>query len=118
MAAGKHTPAAGCADCHMPKRRTEDVVHSVATDHLIQRHKPAGDVLADRAEHHETGDNAYRGEVVLYYPADLPPSPTRELYTGACAGDRQEQSGKGRFTAGRRHSTFSVRASRVLLSTW
>lgn len=81
VAAGKHTRAAGCADCHMPKRRTEDVVHAVATDHLIQRHKPAGDLLADREERHETGDHAYRGEVVLYYPADLPPSPTRELYT-------------------------------------
>jgi tetratricopeptide (TPR) repeat protein len=65
----------------MPKRRTEDVVHSVATDHLIQRHKPAGDLLAGRAERHETGDHAYRGEVVLYYPPDLPASPTRELYT-------------------------------------
>ncbi len=81
VAAGKHTRSAGCADCHMPKRRTEDVVHSLATDHLIQRHKPAGDLLADRAERHETGDRAYRGEVVLYYPADLPASPTRELYT-------------------------------------
>jgi tetratricopeptide (TPR) repeat protein len=81
VAAGKHTRAAGCADCHMPKRRTEDVVHSLATDHLIQRQPPAGDLLADRAERHETGDRAYRGEVVLYYPADLPPSPTRELYT-------------------------------------
>jgi tetratricopeptide (TPR) repeat protein len=81
VAAGRHTKAAGCADCHMPKRRTEDVVHSLATDHLIQRHKPAGELLADRAERHETGDHAYRGEVILYYPADLPPSPTRELYT-------------------------------------
>ena len=31
VAAGKHTRAPGCADCHMPKRRTEDVVHAVAT---------------------------------------------------------------------------------------
>ncbi|MBI4909090.1 MAG: tetratricopeptide repeat protein [Acidobacteria bacterium] len=81
VAAGRHTSAGGCADCHMPKRRTEDVVHSLATDHLIQRHKPARDLLTDRAERHETGDRAYRGEVVLYYPADLAPSPTRELYT-------------------------------------
>ncbi len=81
MAAGRHTRATGCANCHMPKRRTEDVVHSLATDHLIQRRKPAGDLLADRPERHETGDRAYRGEVVLYYPADLPPSPTRELYS-------------------------------------
>lgn len=81
-AAGKHTgPVTNCASCHMPKRRTEDVVHSLATDHLIQRRKPAGDLLAERAERHEIGDKAYRGEVVLYYPADLPASPTRELYT-------------------------------------
>ncbi|MCC6538398.1 MAG: hypothetical protein IT162_12655, partial [Bryobacterales bacterium] len=41
----KHTgPTTNCAGCHMPKRRTEDVVHSLATDHLIQRHKPAGDL--------------------------------------------------------------------------
>jgi LSD1 subclass zinc finger protein len=81
IAAGQHTPAADCAGCHMPKRRTEDVVHAVATDHLIQRFKPPGDLLAPRTERHETGDRAYRGEVVLYYPSDLPPSPTRELYT-------------------------------------
>jgi Flp pilus assembly protein TadD len=81
VAAGRHTPAPDCAGCHMPKRRTEDVVHSLATDHLIQRHKPAGDLLAPRPERHETGPRAYRGEVVLYYPPDLPPSPTRELYT-------------------------------------
>jgi len=81
VAAGKHTGAGGCADCHMPKRRTEDVVHAVATDHLIQRSKPAGDLLAARPEHHETGERAYRGEVALYYPPDLPASPTRELYT-------------------------------------
>lgn len=77
-----HGPRSGCADCHMPKRRTEDVVHSLATDHLIQRHKPAGDLLAERAERHEVGDKAYRGEVVLYYPEKLPASPENELYLG------------------------------------
>ncbi len=81
VAAGKHTTSADCSGCHMPKRRTEDVVHAVATDHLIQRHKPAGDLLAPRAERQERGSEAYRGEVALYYPADLPASPTRELYT-------------------------------------
>ena len=80
VAGGKHTRAAGCADCHMPKRRTEDVVHSAATDHYIQRRKPAGDLLADMAERHETGDKAYRGEVVPYYPGKLPPAPENELY--------------------------------------
>ncbi|MBI3683986.1 MAG: tetratricopeptide repeat protein [Acidobacteria bacterium] len=80
VAAGKHTRAAGCADCHMPKRRTEDVVHSAATDHYIQRGKPEGDLLAERAERHETGNNAYRGEVVLYYPEKLPLTPENNLY--------------------------------------
>lgn len=80
VAAGRHTRAADCASCHMPKRRTEDVVHAVATDHLIQRRKPAGDLLADRPERHETGDRAYRGEVVLYYPGKLPATAGNELY--------------------------------------
>ena len=78
VAAGKHTGATGCADCHMPKRRTEDVVHSAATDHYIQRLRPEGDLLAERAERLETGDKAYRGEVVPYYPVKAPPGD--ELY--------------------------------------
>ncbi|MFO0363491.1 MAG: tetratricopeptide repeat protein [Acidobacteriota bacterium] len=81
VAAGRHPASSHCASCHMPKRRTEDVVHAIVTDHRIQRHPPAGNLLAPRAEHHETGSRAYRGEVVLYYPPDLPASPTRELYT-------------------------------------
>jgi predicted CXXCH cytochrome family protein len=80
VGAGKHTRAAGCADCHMPKRRTEDVVHAAATDHYIQRLRPAGDLLAERAERHETGDQAYRGEVVLYYPERLLAARDNDLY--------------------------------------
>lgn len=73
---GKHTRAAGCASCHMPKRRTEDVVHAVVTDHYIQRQKPAGDLLAERPEREDT----YRGRVVLYYPRTLPHTPENDLY--------------------------------------
>jgi predicted CXXCH cytochrome family protein len=80
VASGKHSPLAGCVDCHMPKRRTEDVVHVAATDHYIQRRKPAGDLLAEIAERHETEGNAYRGPVVLYYPEDLPHTPENDLY--------------------------------------
>jgi predicted CXXCH cytochrome family protein len=79
IAAGKHARAAGCVDCHMPKRRTEDVVHAVATDHYIQRQKPAGDLLAERPERHEAGADAYRGPVVLYYPESLPHTPENDL---------------------------------------
>lgn len=83
IAAGKHTRAAGCVDCHMPKRRTEDVVHVAVTDHLIQRRKPAGDLLAERPERQETGINAYRGPVMLYYPERLPHTSENDLYLAA-----------------------------------
>jgi tetratricopeptide (TPR) repeat protein len=77
---GRHTRSADCIGCHMPKRRTEDVVHVSVTDHYIQRRKPAGDLLAEIAERHETGGNAYRGPVVLYYPEKLPRTPENDLY--------------------------------------
>ena len=51
---GPHAAGADCIACHMPKRRTDDVVHVVMTDHLIQRQKPAGDLLAPKAEFIET----------------------------------------------------------------
>src|SRR5256885_11129919 len=60
------------------KRRTEDVVHAVATDHYIQRQKPAGDLLAERPERQETGAAAYRGRVGLYYPETLPETRSEE----------------------------------------
>jgi predicted CXXCH cytochrome family protein len=78
VASGKHTSSNDCVGCHMPKRRTEDAVHVVMTDHYIQRRKPARDLLADIAE--RPGDqDPYRGEVVLYYPKTLP-HPEDELY--------------------------------------
>ena len=78
-ASGTHPRETDCIDCHMPKRRTDDVVHVVATDHYIQRRKPAGDLVADRPERHETGASAYRGPVVLYYPETLAPTSDNEL---------------------------------------
>jgi predicted CXXCH cytochrome family protein len=75
--------AASCLDCHMPKRRTQDAVHVVITDHYIQRSKPARDLLAPRQE--AAGDR-YRGAVSLYYPPG-----ENELYTAVAqvqdAGD-------------------------------
>jgi len=38
----------------MPKRRAEDAVHTVMTDHFIQRQKPSRDLLAPLPERHET----------------------------------------------------------------
>ena len=75
---GRHTASADCIGCHMPKRRTDDVVHAVMTDHFIQRRKPA-DLLAEKTEQRQTEATAYRGEVMLYYPPVLP-KPEDELY--------------------------------------
>lgn len=77
---GKHPRSFDCIECHMPKRRTEDVVHVAVTDHYIQRRPPAGDLLADMPERHETSSNAYRGPVALYYPEELPHTPENDLY--------------------------------------
>jgi tetratricopeptide (TPR) repeat protein len=81
--AGAHPASQACIDCHMPKRRTDDVVHAVMTDHLIQAKVPAGDLLADLPEKHETDQNAYHGEVVPYYPDRLPDTAESSLYLAA-----------------------------------
>jgi len=82
-AATQHTVSGDCLGCHMPKRRTSDVVHTVMTDHYIQRRKPAGDLLAPLGEQHETETTRYRGEVVPYYPPQLPQTEENELYVAA-----------------------------------
>ena len=69
VAGGSHPAGDGCVTCHMPKRRTDDAVHIVMTDHYIQRRIPAGDGLAEKPETHESAANSYRGEVIPYYPA-------------------------------------------------
>jgi tetratricopeptide (TPR) repeat protein len=74
VSSGKHPATAECAACHMPKRRTDDVVHVVMTDHLIQRQPPSRDLLAEIAERHPTEAEEYHGEVVPYYPAMIPQS--------------------------------------------
>ncbi len=78
---GPHNDRPNCASCHMPKRRTEDVVHGVMTDHKIQRRPPPGNLLAPIAERHEAPGQGYRGEVALYYPSDLA-GRDRDLYLG------------------------------------
>jgi len=68
--------SAGCAGCHMPKRRTDDVVHVAMTDHFIQRRRPPRDLLAPLQERLDTEETAYQGPVVLYYP----PTGDNDLY--------------------------------------
>jgi predicted CXXCH cytochrome family protein len=79
-AAGRHTSSAECLECHMPKRRTDDVIHVVMTDHYIQRHKPSRDLLAPLTVEPPESENDYRGEVALYYPPNLPSTAENELY--------------------------------------
>ncbi|MCU1348090.1 MAG: Flp pilus assembly protein TadD [Acidobacteria bacterium] len=57
---GCHTDAhrltEDCVSCHMPKRRTQDVVHVVMTDHKISR-RPAAGLLAPRQEREPVLEN-------------------------------------------------------------
>ncbi len=56
----KHTVEANCVECHMPKRRTDDVAHAMMTDHRIGKtFEPAAKAAYE-----------YRGEVVPYYGDD------------------------------------------------
>ena len=66
----QHPRATECLSCHMPKRRAEDVVHVVMTDHAIPRRPPPGEPLAPLRERQAR----YRGELVPYYPSPLPSS--------------------------------------------
>ena len=72
-----------CVSCHMPKRRTDDVVHVTMTDHYIRKRQPRANLLAPLVERHETGSTAYRGEVVPYFPADELYAAVAQVYAGA-----------------------------------
>ncbi len=67
-----HPAKKECASCHMPKRRTEDVIHVAVTDHRIQRPVAGAKWLAAREEvHQQMGSTSYQGEVALYEPTTL-----------------------------------------------
>ncbi len=71
---------ADCSGCHMPQRRTEDVVQVLMTDHKIERRPaPASERLAPLDETLEDAKTVYQGQVVLDYPAALPSTPENEL---------------------------------------
>jgi Flp pilus assembly protein TadD len=57
-----------CAGCHMQKRRTEDAVHVVMTDHFIRRFPLKGDLLAPVQERHDR----LSGPVKFLYPSEVP----------------------------------------------
>jgi tetratricopeptide (TPR) repeat protein len=71
---------ADCIGCHMPKRRTDDVVHAIMTDHSIQRNKPSRDLAAPFREADFAPQDTYRGDVISYYPPEGAEEPNRKLY--------------------------------------
>jgi tetratricopeptide (TPR) repeat protein len=95
--------SAGCIDCHMPKRRAEDAVHVVMTDHYIQRRKPDRDLLAPVEE--RTDSNG--GPATLYYPKQLPRTPENELYL-ALAGIRPLEGAIRQFAPARPEFYFEL----------
>jgi predicted CXXCH cytochrome family protein len=66
-----------CLSCHMPKRRTDDAVHVVMTDHFIRRTQPRRDLLAPIVE--TAGREGSFAKVALYYPERAPPTPAAEI---------------------------------------
>ena len=66
-----------CLTCHMPKRRTQDAVHAVMTDHFIRRTQPRRDLLAPIAE--TIAPEGSFTKVALYYPAKAPATPEAEI---------------------------------------
>jgi tetratricopeptide (TPR) repeat protein len=92
---GKHPQAADCVSCHMPKRRTEDVVHALITDHFIQRKVPMRDLQAELQERHLTDEQEYHGEVVPYYPSPLPKTSENSQYLAVAQVYRQNNLKKG-----------------------
>ena len=84
VALHQHPASQDCVSCHMPKRRTEDVVHAVMTDHLIQRRPPSEkERLAQRSEVPDLPQNAYRGHVQRYLLDGQNAAPGNTLYEAA-----------------------------------
>ena len=76
-----------CISCHMPKRRTDDVVHVVMTDHFIRSNQPRRDLLAPISEKIEPERG---GKVFAYYPADNTKTPDANLYLAVAEVEADE----------------------------
>lgn len=72
-------PASDCAGCHMPRRRTQDVVHVTMTDHRIERNPPS-DLLAPLHER-ESDIEA----LSFFDPASAPDGKEGEIYRAVTA---------------------------------
>jgi predicted CXXCH cytochrome family protein len=82
--AGEHEPSTrDCVGCHMQKRRTEDAVHVVMTDHRIHKLPLRGNPLAPMAERRDR----FSGPVKLLYPLQLPDTSESRIYLALGKGD-------------------------------
>jgi predicted CXXCH cytochrome family protein len=69
--------ASTCLTCHMPKRRTEDAVHVVMTDHFIRRVQPQRNLIPPITEVPASEGSVTK--VALYYPIKPPATPEAEI---------------------------------------
>ena len=76
--AAAHDPGGDCATCHMPRRRAEDAVNVVLTDHKIQ--KPPADRAALLVPRNEASA-IYRGDLSFYRSIESSPVEL-DLYLG------------------------------------
>lgn len=75
-----------CVTCHMPARRTQDVVRVVMTDHLIRKEAPPEQWLEPLSEH----PPALEFPPEPYYADRAPPQPMLDVYLamfGTSRGD-------------------------------
>ena len=100
VASERHTASTDCIGCHMPKRRTSDVVHAVMTDHYIQPKKPAANLLAEMPEPNGP-ETVYHGEVLPYYPTPFERTSENELYLALAQvrENNNSEAGIARFAA-------------------
>ncbi len=78
---GEHaSQSANCVQCHMPARRTKDVVKVVMTDHLIQRSKPDGDLLAPLEENADEHMDWEAGSLVHFPDESELSGPLKDVY--------------------------------------
>jgi predicted CXXCH cytochrome family protein len=80
LSAASHPAGEDCIACHMPKRRSEDAVHVLMTDHRIARALPSRDPAAPLDELKLAKQAAYTGEVALYPIPDGPGEKAAQLY--------------------------------------
>jgi len=66
---------ADCVSCHMPQRRTQDVVHVVMTDHFIRATPGGAELLAPLDEREPDIDDVH-----FLDPKLAPPAPLGDLY--------------------------------------